>query len=217
MISLLMPTRKRLDHFIRSVDSIIANASNKDNYELIIGLDDDDTDTIAGTVEYLKNKNINSKIIYFYRMYYKNFHRYTLALFNNCSGELVWTFPDDCEILSKNWDEILLNNKNHLYLKVNMADDSNWWDFSIVPVISEKWVKKTQRIAENSQTDIWLGKIASDLQIVQRVPEVICNIFAEPNIPLHNITGFNSEESQKCLEEDKLKIKELMKEIKYRT
>lgn len=212
MISLLMPTRGRFDFAHKALCSIINSAENKNSYEVIFGIDDDDIETGKLINNFCKQNNINYKIIIFKRLNYKNFHIYVYELSKYAKGDLLWcAYPDDMQILTKNWDSILLNKYyDALYLKVELTCGFNKWKYSIVPIIHKKWIETTGRVSCNSQTDVWMGTIAEQLEIVTNVKEILCNIFHPPNAKQHNAQDIELPHIKKEWYIDKDKIKNLI-------
>ena len=46
-LSIIYPTRKRFDLFVKSTDSLIQKCSDLNNLEVLVAMDDDDLDTIS--------------------------------------------------------------------------------------------------------------------------------------------------------------------------
>ena len=210
MISLLVPTRGRYPFVEKMLYSIIQNAHSNENFEILFGIDNDDIETANKINNLLLDKNINYKIILFDRLYYKGFHLYLNELYKHSSGELIWTYPDDVEILTKDWDLILKQYENEMYLMVDLGYGWRDWSFSIIPIISKKWIETTCRFSENSQTDLWLGEIAKELNIITKVP-VTCNVFYPANGSQHNISDFLSKKVQDEKKIDIQKLKTILK------
>lgn len=221
MISLLIPTRKRFHFIKKSLSSVVRQADNKNQYEVLFGIDDDDLETRDLIQQYCTELDINYKIIIFKRLYYKNFHVYVYELFKHASGELLWAaYPDDMEILTPYWDTIL-NQKyiDRLYLKTrfkcnphrnNYACEFDSWKYSVAPILNRKWLEATQRIGCNSQTDVWLGTIASELNIVTVVDEITCDIFNYADGNQHNTRDIELPEIKKEWFVDKNNVQELL-------
>ena len=213
MISLLTPTRDRFNNIKKMIDSITSTAFSQENYEIIFGVDNDDLKTANSINEYLSDKNINFKIVYFERLFYKNFHLYMYELYKHSKGDLLWLFPDDVEILTNHWDIILEEYKNEMYLMVELNDEHKDWEFSLIPIISSKWPNVVGRIADNSQTDLWLGEIARSLKIIKKV-KIKCNIFNPADGSQHNMGDFLSKEKRAEQQKDLLKIQLILNENK---
>lgn len=207
-----MPTRQRVNFVKRTVNSIVNNCYSTDNYEIIFAIDNDDQDSayeIKNYIEHL-NKNVNFKIVLCERYYYKGFHLYLSELYKHSCGDLLWTLPDDVEITTLNWDLILQENINELYIMVDLGAAWTAWPFSIIPIISKKWIEITNRFSENSQSDLWLGEIAKELNIIKKV-NLSCNVFYPANGSQHNIEDYFSIKVQNEKLRDIEKLKYLIK------
>ena len=193
MISIIFPTRYKINELEITLNSIIDNASDEANYEIILGVDNDDSETINFLNTFILNKN-NIKVVFFERLFYKNLHLYFNKLSEMSNGNLLWCLSDDCKILSKDWDIYLKKYENEFnYVKVNLLE-SNWDShFSLIPIIPKKWFDLTGRISDYSQTDGWLSGVAINLNISKYEENVLVSNFVSANSALHSTTYTNSE------------------------
>lgn len=110
MISLLLPTRKRIKFLSRCLESLKGSDSN--DYEVIFRLDDDDSDTL----DYVKSlDSIQKKIIVGPRLGgYADLHVYYNECCEIAEGDFLWLFNDDITIKEKNidWASIMLEYKD---------------------------------------------------------------------------------------------------------
>ena len=113
--------------------------------------------------------------------------------------------PDDCEVLTRDWDLEINKFINEMYIKVRLSCGYDTWDFSIIPIFSRKWMELTGRVSGNSQTDLWLGHIADDLDIVKTIDEIKCNLFEGSNGYQHDTVNFYTRDKEEW-EKDKAKI-----------
>ena len=215
MISILIPTREKLEPLKRTLTAIIENSSNSNNYEILIGVDNDD----IKTVDFFKNmENENIRIFYFERQFYKNVHFYYNNLAKNAKGELLWIFADDFEISTKNWDLCLDKYKIMFnYIKVNNIQSD--WDtlFSIIPIIPKKWFDLIERISDYSQVDGWCWAIARELNIAVYDSSIEVNNFVDANAYLHQNyykNGYDGPAGTDELNSDVLKISNYLKTLK---
>ena len=217
MISIIIPTREKVKELNITLDSIISTANSISNYEILLGVDYDDVETIEFVNNYSSDSNI--KVIYFDRQYYNNLHVYYNILSENAVGDLLWMFADDCKILSNDWDlylkkyEITFN-----YIKVKLIE-SNWkTNFSLIPIIPKKWFDLTHRISEYSQIDGWLWGIAMNLNISVYDEDIVVTNFISANAGLHahSYTNSNGDTFENACDSPELKndielIKEYLK------
>lgn len=118
MLSILICTRQRVSSLDRLLRSIVDNAHDMNNIEVIIGYDYDDEETIQfiNTLENLPN--LNYKTFEFdgngsyycgnCKEFYLNRHKdilHPMTLMS--SGDYLWGVGDDTEIKSKNFDIVM--------------------------------------------------------------------------------------------------------------
>jgi hypothetical protein len=214
MISTSTPARGRVPFLQRMLTSIISNAHDFSNFEILFAIDNDDLDTAKEIELFLEGKGVNYKIIYFERLFYKNIHKYMWGLFEHAKGDYMWLFPDDLEIQTPNWDLILSKYKNEMYLQPRLPCFYDAWKFSIVPIVSRKWFEITGRVAENSQYDVWLGGIAERLGIVTRVEELLCCLFNASDGTQHNTHDLDKPDIKLEWKKDEDMLREYLAHVK---
>ena len=98
-ISVSLPTRKRVSMLKESIESLVSNCNNYDDIEILLALDEDDSDTISfvKTLSY----PISIKIIITQRVGYYN------ELCKISTGTPVFLWNDDALMISKYWDKIV--------------------------------------------------------------------------------------------------------------
>ena len=104
-ISLLCPTRNRVDGLIRMWSSALDTASNPDKLELVLYVDHDDLETI----EFLKSNLPEASTIFSdpnKPEIYSNLHNKCCS---NSQADIVFGCADDLIFRSQDWDNIILN------------------------------------------------------------------------------------------------------------
>lgn len=103
--SVLIPTRKRVDRLIECINSI-RETSNIYEVEILLRIDDDDTETIS-VFHSLRDPNCiciirpRGKLGYFSNADYYN------ELADISKGDWIWIMNDDITVLGAGWDEQL--------------------------------------------------------------------------------------------------------------
>src|SRR5688572_1556781 len=100
--SLILPSRCRPDLLKRLVDSVTINTKRIESVEILVGIDDDDTETIAmiGRLNCIFHVRKRGNSI---SVDYQNW------LYNFSRGKYCFVLNDDCEIITEWWDEIAWN------------------------------------------------------------------------------------------------------------
>lgn len=132
-ISLLLPSRNRLELLKQCIKSIEVNTFDKENLEILIYIDKDDLET---------NK-ISSKTITI-----KKFVQPQLSmggmntfLLNNSTGKIIILINDDIIIKSKNWDKKIRDFDHSIKDNIYLAYPNDLYkkkDLCTFPVLSKK-------------------------------------------------------------------------------
>ena len=113
-ISLICPTRERTKMLDRLVKNIFnkgtSNLNDEGHFELLLIVDNDDSKTKDFYPKKLK-KYATIKLISRERSTFFNRDYMTFGA-QNSSGDLIWGIGDDMEIVTDNWDQILINKIN---------------------------------------------------------------------------------------------------------
>src|SRR5512137_559693 len=114
-ISILLPTRKRTEAVIKSISSLLANAANPADIELLIAYDDDDEESreFFSTTWYpfVEQTGATTKVFETERFGYLRLYKYVNFLGEQASGDWIMFWNDDALMLTENWDlEIYKHN-----------------------------------------------------------------------------------------------------------
>ena len=104
-ISFLLPTRGRSENLKLVLDSLENTCDSISNYEVILCFDNDDVKHIEEFDSWTKNYNFKKIVID--RCGYDNIHIYYNKAAEESSGDWLWVWNDDCEMIKKGWDTII--------------------------------------------------------------------------------------------------------------
>jgi hypothetical protein len=106
-ISLLVPSRERLNLKLTLISSLISSCKDIKNIELIFGTDDDDPkrgeiERICGNLNFVKNINIhnNNKFI--------GINKIWNILYEHAAGDIIGYIGDDMVFKTPDWDSMIL-------------------------------------------------------------------------------------------------------------
>jgi glycosyltransferase involved in cell wall biosynthesis len=117
LVSFTLPTRKRVLQLSKALESIYSTCYSKDNFEVLLAVDNDDLETIEFVKNFIVN-HPNTKMFLFERQRYKGMHFYQNTLIKHASGEFIWGINDDAEFQSKNWD-LIINEYSNKFIVIN--------------------------------------------------------------------------------------------------
>ena len=116
LVSILLPTRKRGLKLFGCIQSIRQSSSGNNEYEFIVRIHRDDTDTIELIPELLQLGNVKIVIGYPHTGYYDLSKFYDDAA-GVANGRFIWVMNDDVLVSGKPWDTALQNAPaNHLIM-----------------------------------------------------------------------------------------------------
>ena len=182
-ISILLPTRKRLDLLKKSVQSLINNARQPDKLQFLFAVDEDDNKTFL----YLKqSKYPNQLALQFKPIGYENLHKYNNTLAGYATGKWIMFFNDDAIMSTKNWDDKIMDFEDEFCLL--RFKEQTGHPYSIFPCFPQKWFYLLDHISLHGQNDAWLSEIAYMLNIMRDVDISVIHDRAD-------ITGNNNDET----------------------
>ena len=133
VISLLLPTRKRLVYLNSFIESLLKRTDVLKNIEVIMYIDEDDIST---------NKFIHKEITYTKitgpRL---TMGEYNSVCYHFSSGRIIMLVNDDVIIETNKWDSLLVHQLEKFDDEIYLAypdDDSNHGKLSTFPVLSRK-------------------------------------------------------------------------------
>lgn len=170
-ISILVPTRNRPNNVRRLISSILDNAQEPNQIEILFYVDEDD-DTFPDDI--LKQ---NIRKIVGPRLWLSLMHN---ILYFNCRGEIIMYAGDDVVFGSQRWDEIVRNEFNKFDDKLILVygNDKGWHvgNIAIHGFLHRNWVNLLGYFISpmrNSASDMWHTENAKKLGRLVYVPSLI--------------------------------------------
>lgn len=174
LISVLIPSRDRVDILKNSIVSLLNNAADPDSIQLLVRFDFDDYSSIKRFNEFLFRKQ---DVVVFGNRFrgYKDHHLFLNDLAKLATGEFLFTWNDDTSMISKNWDSVVKEYSGQFIVLKAKHNMDNHPDLNGNPIYPRKWVELCGHISMNSQTDSWIHEIATTLGIQKEVEITIRN------------------------------------------
>jgi len=172
IISVLLPTRGRREVLKSSLESLISKATDPENVELLLGIDDDD----EGAREYIEQEiapmlreyRVECRANIFKPLGYENLHVYVNTLAGNASGDWLFFWNDDGIMVTDGWDDVIRNYTGQFKL-LAPRDNHDGHPYAIFPIVPRDWFTLVDHLSQNAQNDAWLSHIAYMLDIFERI------------------------------------------------
>lgn len=187
VVTVMIPTRGRVKKLIRAVKSLWATAYNANRIEILLRVDEDDTETL----EMLKTTPLNVKALVGSRKRgYLSLHEHIHDMANAAQGRWLMAFNDDCVMLSERWDfaldVLIAQDQNEPFEKdgdkgVLWADDF-WLIFPTIEgkenshelfVVAKETYKILGRLAGNTGVDLWIDSVFTHLYRTATTPSIV--------------------------------------------
>lgn len=159
MISVLCPTRHRVNLLQRSVLSLVTHASDWYSFQMLYAVDADDDETLS----FLKESEtfIRAQDRYHVspeRHGYGGFHIYANELCRLAAGEWLMLWNDDAVMLTDGWDKLIEDQETEWVLSLR----SNHSDGIVAfPVVPKHWVVRIGHFSLNPHNDTWWQMIGN--------------------------------------------------------
>jgi len=159
-VSILLPTRGRIESVKKSVQSLLDKAIEPENIEILFRLDDDD-DTDP---EELQSLHTNVKIIIGPRLKgYQSLNIFYNELCEIATGEWFFLWNDDAVMLSDCWDLFLMDEcKNKLLVQVG---EEEWIQKELenfttpFPIINKRYYEILGHMSVSYYNDTGIGVV----------------------------------------------------------
>ncbi len=165
IISLIIPTRNRVKSLRRFFDTVEETCKSADNLEVLLGIDDDDSETIRFIEEYSESsKFVIQPIIGKRGKGYVDLHNKINELCQVSNGNFLFFLPDDVQFMTKNWDEKILATYNSIYrdnifwIRTSHNEEGNPWASCFV--ITRDWFDVTGHYGTCYQADTEFNFVA---------------------------------------------------------
>lgn len=190
-ITVILPTRGRTEVLKASLESLIDRASNPQDIEIMLGIDEDDqatTDYITNHIApYLQENGVEARANIFKPIGYENLHNYVNTLAGNGQGEWIFFWNDDALMVTEGWDEVI-NSYTGQFKLLAPKDNHDGHPYAILPIVPRDWYILIGHLSQNAQNDAWLSHIAYMLDIFERIDVEFIHDRAD-------ITGNNDDET----------------------
>ena len=191
-ISVLLPTRKRQQSLKTSVDSLYRLAKDVKDIEILIGMDNDDADTMdwvkQNVLPDLEKLGVDATLVTFTPMGYINLHQYVNALAQLANGRWLMFWNDDAIMQTQDWDTKIIEQDGKFAVLRMPTHRSH--PYAIFPIVPRDWYYLLGHISNHQLTDATISQIAYTLDIMVTVDIDVLH-------DRHDLTGNNNDETYK--------------------
>jgi len=188
-ISIILPTRKRTELLVKSISSLLANAADTSNIEILIAYDsdDDESKTFFQQVwaDFIAQSSATTRIFEVERFGYLNLNKYVNLLGENASGDWIMFWNDDAYMLTENWDELVIKETGWFGLVRIPCSNMNH-PFALFPIIPRSWIDVFGTISPVAHSDWWIYHVAKNAERIKDINALVYHDRAD-------VTGNNND------------------------
>lgn len=164
-VSVILPTRKRIEKLSASLDSLVKTAKN--DFELLVAVDNDDLET----VDFLVKQYPESIILVVKRFGYTQLHEYINRLSQMATGDWLMLWNDDSIMMTQDWDELISKQSGFKVLRP-LGNQFNYLpgQMNIFPIIPKDWVRVLGYFSKSPHNDSYAQYVANEAGIHVDIP-----------------------------------------------
>lgn len=190
-ISVLLPTRKRIQAVVNSIGSLLANAKDTSRIEILIAYDDDDAESRQFFEEtwhpFVAQSQATTKVFETERFGYLRLYKYVNFLAEQATGDWIMFWNDDALMLTENWDEEIVKNDGFFGL-LRMPCVTMNHPFALFPIIPREWLSYFGCISPVNHSDWWIYNVTAPVGRLRNIPVEVYHDRAD-------VTGNNNDET----------------------
>ena len=188
-IALLLPTRGRTAALRRSILSAANNADDIDSFEVLIGFDDDDIETIKYFEQELQPEldqlGVHYQAHVFEPMGYIRLNEYVNGLAKHADADWLVFWNDDAIMETHGWDTVIASRTGEF--KVLAFHTHNDHPYSIFPIVPRVWFDMLGYLSPHQISDAWISQQAYVLDVWERIAVDVTH-------DRYDLTGNNKDE-----------------------
>jgi hypothetical protein len=163
LVSILIPTRKRVELLKECLDSLNKTTSDESLVEILVKIDTDDQETIDFISQYKPTSYVKIReVITDRKNGYGSLHEHYNSLAKISEAEFLLGFNDDVEMLTEGWEQsyIPFKNKNFL-IAINVESHKDgvkqrlWEGYNAFPTIPHDFCNHIGSLQGHPMLDDW--------------------------------------------------------------
>jgi len=192
--SVLLPTRGRKELLLKSIQSLLEQADTPDQIEVLLGMDNDDTDSVEYVKSVILPRYSNIKLYMFPSYGYGKLNIYANSLAALSVGNWIMLWNDDAFIRTPHWDTVIDKYDNHPMPLLRMQVEKMSHPFALFPIVKRKWFETVGTLSSYSHIDRFIYNVNSNIDWQNKhlwVVDVPVNVLHDR----YDITGNNNDET----------------------
>ena len=177
LVTVMMPTRQRIELAKRSIASLLDNAHTPGNIEIYVAIDNDDTHSIEyfnsdAWQEFISSRGSSTKIFITEPWGYANLHNYYNSMALQAHGDWLLVWNDDTIMQSQDWDLSVEANRNFVGM-LHMVTENYRPKFALFPLIPKVWIELFGAVSLSNSNDSWIHHICLEADAIKIIEPTV--------------------------------------------
>jgi len=177
LLTVLLPTRQRVQLVERSVRSLLSTAHNPANIEIAVAIDQDDTES----KQYFESSAWHNLVDQYRSKFqvfetppwgYAELHNYYNLLARNARGNWLMVWNDDAIMKTNDWDSCVERHNGYVGM-LHMVTENYREKFALFPIIPRVWLDIFGCVSLSNSNDSWIQHICLEAQAIQRIEPIV--------------------------------------------
>lgn len=172
LISVMLPTRHRVDLVKRSISGLLEKARQPAKIEILIAYDDDDT----GSKDYFSSEwnvlidsfGAHTQVFETPQWGYGELNDYYNLMSKNAKGQWLLLWNDDALMMDHAWDSAIEQHKNFLGM-IHMTTENFGKNLTLFPLVPREWIGLFGCLSLSNLNDSWIQDICYAANTVLKI------------------------------------------------
>jgi glycosyltransferase involved in cell wall biosynthesis len=177
LVSVLLPTRNRVELVERSVQSLLSNSQDPTRIEIVTAYDDDDQVSAKyfQSLEWrtlVKQFGAHEQALQCPKWGYRRLNYYYTAAAKQAQGQWLMIWNDDAVMRTLGWDHHVAEHKDFVGM-LHMRTENFKPMLTLFPLIPKLWIDLFGEISQHQLNDSWIQDICHEAGAVQEIPVTV--------------------------------------------
>ena len=190
LVSVMLPTRQRVQLLERTVRSLLEKAANPKLIEITVAYDEDDIEThkylnSSAWQGLLDTFGATSQIHRTPAWGYGELHNYYNLLAKSANGKWLLLWNDDCIMITEDWDNQVKENIDFVGM-LHMVTEKFRSELALFPLVPRVWIDIFGKLSLCNLCDSWVQDICYEIGAVRSISATVIH-------DRYDVTGNNQD------------------------
>jgi hypothetical protein len=177
LITVLLPTRQRVQLVERSVVSLLSQARCPQDIEISVAFDQDDEESCAyfnsaSWKDLINQYGAKFQVFETPHWGYANLQNYYNLMAQHAQGLWLMIWNDDAVMKFLHWDDHIRPHTGYVGM-LHMVTENYREKFALFPVIPRTWLEIFGCVSLSNSNDSWIQHICLEAQAIKKIDPVI--------------------------------------------